>query len=108
MVWYLQEHGVTVHAQINQQAEARRTGQVLPPLQVVIFGNPKAGVPVMVANPLDALDLPLKVVVWEDEQQQVWMAYYDAGHFSKIYAFHETISARLDLDELIYKDSPDN
>lgn len=58
--------GMTVFATLDQSAEARRVGLDLRDTRVVLFGNPVAGTPVMVASPLAALDLPLKVVVWAD------------------------------------------
>jgi uncharacterized protein (DUF302 family) len=65
----LKERGVRVFAVIDQAAEARQVGLDLRDTTLVLFGNPKAGTPVMVASPLAALDLPLKVVVWADGSQ---------------------------------------
>ena len=61
--------GVKVFAIIDQAAAAREAGQDLRETVLVIFGNPAAGTPVMAAAPLSALDLPLKIVVWDDEGQ---------------------------------------
>ena len=61
--------GVKLFAVIDQSAEARQAGLQLRDTTLVIFGNPAAGTPVMVAAPLAALDLPLKVVVWDDDGQ---------------------------------------
>ena len=60
--------GVTLSARIDQQAEAQRVGQRLAPLQCILLDNPKASGPVMAYNPLAALDLPLKLIAWEDAQ----------------------------------------
>jgi uncharacterized protein (DUF302 family) len=65
----LSEKGVRVFAVIDQAAEAQKVGLELRDTTLVLFGNPKAGTPVMVASPLAALDLPLKVVIWADGQQ---------------------------------------
>jgi uncharacterized protein (DUF302 family) len=65
----LKEKGVRVFAVIDQAAEARQVGLDLRDTTLVLFGNPKAGTPVMVASPLAAVDLPLKVVVWADGSQ---------------------------------------
>ena len=59
--------GLRVFAVIDQAAEARQAGLALRDTVLVVFGNPAAGTPVMVAAPLAALDLPLKVVVWDDD-----------------------------------------
>ena len=61
--------GLRVFAVIDQAAEARQAGLALRDTVLVVFGNPAAGTPVMVAAPLAALDLPLKVVVWDDDGQ---------------------------------------
>jgi uncharacterized protein (DUF302 family) len=63
----LQEKGVRVFDVIDQAAAAREVGQELRETVLVIFGNPAGGTPVMVASPMAALDLPLKVLVWDDE-----------------------------------------
>jgi len=61
--------GMKLFAVIDQSAEARQVGLSLRETTLVIFGSPKAGTPVMVAEPMVALDLPLKVLVWDDERQ---------------------------------------
>jgi uncharacterized protein (DUF302 family) len=61
--------GLKVFAVIDQSAEARAAGLELRDTTLVIFGSPAAGTPVMVASPLTALDLPLKVLIWSDEGQ---------------------------------------
>jgi uncharacterized protein (DUF302 family) len=65
----LSAKGVKLFAVIDQADEARHAGLELRETVLVLFGNPKAGTPVMVASPLAAIDLPLKVVVWADGQQ---------------------------------------
>src|ERR1035441_1434840 len=61
--------GMKLFAVIDQRAEARQVGLELRQTTLVLFGSPAAGTPVMAAAPLSALDLPLKVLVWEDEDQ---------------------------------------
>jgi len=67
--------GLKLFAVIDQRAEAQSAGLDMPDTTLVIFGSPAAGTPVMVAAPLSALDLPLKVLVWSDEGQ-VKVSYY--------------------------------
>src|SRR6266513_5456033 len=67
--------GMKVFAVIDQAAEARKVGQSLRETVLVIFGSPAAGTPVMVASPLSALDLPLKILVWDDAGQTM-VTYY--------------------------------
>ena len=65
----LSAKGVKLFAVIDQSAEARQVGLSLRDTTLVIFGSPAAGTPVMAASPLAALDLPLKVLVWDDDGQ---------------------------------------
>jgi len=71
----LKEHGVTVFARLDFAADAARVGLTMRPERMLIFGNPKAGTPLMQAVPASGLDLPLKVLVWEDAQGKTWLAY---------------------------------
>ncbi|SOE95950.1 Uncharacterized conserved protein, DUF302 family [Burkholderia sp. D7] len=73
----LAAHGVTLFADIDQSAAATKAGASLRPTRLLLFGNPKAGTPVMEANPHAALELPLKAVVWEDSGSAVWVDYQD-------------------------------
>jgi uncharacterized protein (DUF302 family) len=63
----LDDKGLTTFAVIDHSGEAERAGLELPNTKLVIFGSPTAGTPVMVASPLAAIDLPLKLLVWDDE-----------------------------------------
>jgi uncharacterized protein (DUF302 family) len=71
----LAERGVQVFALIDHSGEAEKVGMKMRLTKLVIFGNPKGGTPLMVAAPTLAIDLPLKVLVWEDEKAKVWVAY---------------------------------
>jgi uncharacterized protein (DUF302 family) len=73
----LAAHGVTLFADIDQSAAAREAGVSLRPTRFLLFGNPKAGTPVMETNPHAALELPLKAVVWQDRGGAVWVDYQD-------------------------------
>jgi len=68
--------GMRLFDVIDQRAEARQAGLDMPDTVLVIFGSPKAGTPVMVASPMSAIDLPLKVLVWDDGGQTK-VSYYD-------------------------------
>ena len=63
----MHSRSLTVFAHINHSGEAERVGLKMQEAHVLIFGNPKAGTPLMIASPLLALDLPLKVLVWQGE-----------------------------------------
>ena len=71
----LKERGVAVFARVDHSGEAEKAGLRMRPTQLVIFGSPKGGTPVMIAAPSVAIDLPLKALAWEDERGKVWLSY---------------------------------
>ncbi len=71
----LSAHGLTIFGRVDHSGEAEKVGLKMPPTQVLIFGSPKAGTPLMVASPTLAIDLPLKAMVWEDADGTVWVSY---------------------------------
>jgi len=70
-------HGMTVFARIDHAAAANEVGMVLPPTEVLIFGNPKGGTPLMQAAQTLGIDLPLKALVWQDNAGKTWLGYND-------------------------------
>ena len=71
------QRGLTVFARIDHAAGATRVGKTLRPTEVLIFGNPQGGTPLMECAQTTGIDLPLKALVWEDAQGQVWLGYND-------------------------------
>lgn len=71
----LQAKGVKLFAVIDHSGEAEKAGLHMPPTKLLIFGNPKAGTPLMLASPSAAIDLPLKILVSEDAERKVWISY---------------------------------
>ncbi|MDX6709467.1 MAG: hypothetical protein QOH96_483 [Blastocatellia bacterium] len=71
----LQAKGITLFALVDHSGEAEKVGMTMRPTKLLIFGNPKAGTPVMLAAPTSAIDLPLKILIWEDAQGKVWVTY---------------------------------
>jgi uncharacterized protein (DUF302 family) len=71
----LQAKGVTLFALVDHSGEAEKVGMKMPPTKLLIFGSPKAGTPLMLAAPSIAIDLPLKILVWEDPQGKAWVSY---------------------------------
>jgi uncharacterized protein (DUF302 family) len=71
----LQSKGVTIFALVDHSGEAEKAGMKMRPTKLLIFGSPKAGTPLMLAAPSIAIDLPLKILVWEDAQSKVWLSY---------------------------------
>ena len=76
-------HGLQVFALIDHSGEAAKVGMKMRPTKLLIFGNPKAGTPPMIAAPSLAIDLPLKVLVWEDEKGKVWVSYNSPEYLKK-------------------------
>ena len=71
----LQQKGVTLFALIDHSGEAAKVGLIMRPTKLLIFGSPRAGTPLMVAAPSISIDLPLKILVWEDDHEKVWLSY---------------------------------
>lgn len=102
----LREKGVTVFARIDHSAGAKAAGLTLRPMQLLIFGNPKVGTPLMQAAPTIGLDLPLKVLAWEDDAGTVHLIWnspaylierhgLDAGYTKNLAAIEGLIGAAL-------------
>jgi uncharacterized protein (DUF302 family) len=75
--------GVTLFAVIDHSGEAAKVGLKMPPTKVIIFGNPAAGTPLMVASPSVAIDLPLKLLIAEDLSGAVTISYNSAEYLSQ-------------------------
>jgi uncharacterized protein (DUF302 family) len=79
----LQAKGVRLFALVDHSGEAEKVGMKMRPTRLLILGNPKAGTPLMLAAPSSAIDLPLKIVVWEDAQGKVWVSYNSPGYLEE-------------------------
>jgi uncharacterized protein (DUF302 family) len=79
----LEAKGVMLFALVDHSGEAERAGMTMPTTKLLIFGNPMAGTPVMLAAPSIAIDLPLKVLVWEDGGGKVWVSYNSPAYLQK-------------------------
>lgn len=77
------EKGLTVFAQIDHAAGAAAAGLALRPTEVIVFGNAKSGTPLMQSTQTVGIDLPLKVLVWQDEEGRTWLSYNDPDWFSQ-------------------------
>lgn len=71
----VKSRGLTVFARIDFSGDAEKVGLKMRPSQLLIFGSPKAGTPLMIASPSIAIDLPLKALAWEDGNGKVWFSY---------------------------------
>ena len=101
----LQAKGVAVFALIDHSGEAKKVGMEMHPTKLLIFGNPKGGTPLMLAAPSIAIDLPLKILVWEDDQGKVLVSYNSPEYLAERHglpqnlvqniAFVETLAANI-------------
>lgn len=82
---YLKAKNIEVFAEFDHAANASAAGLSMPYTTVVVFGNPAVGTRLMQSFPDMALELPLKVLVWQDKQGQVWLSYHDMQHMASMY-----------------------
>jgi uncharacterized protein (DUF302 family) len=82
---------LTVFARIDFSGDAGKAGLSMPPTQMLIFGNPKAGTPLMIAAPSVAIDLPLKAVAWQDGGGRVWLSYNAPEYLKRRHGLPETL-----------------
>jgi uncharacterized protein (DUF302 family) len=83
----LEERGVTVFARVDHSGEAAKVGLSMRPTQLLIFGSPKGGTPLMVAAPSVGIDLPLKALAWEDEHGKVWLSFNAPEYLQQRHGF---------------------
>lgn len=95
LVSLLEERGIVVFARIDFSGDAARVGLTMRPEQLLIFGNPRAGTPLMVGEPTVGLDLPLKALVWEDADGRTQLAYNDPQYIVRRHGLAPTLSANL-------------
>jgi uncharacterized protein (DUF302 family) len=81
----LRSKGIKIFVRVDHSGEAEKIGLKMPPTQLLIFGNPKGGTPVMLAAPTAAIDLPLKALAWQDGDGKVWLSYNDPEYLKKRY-----------------------
>jgi uncharacterized protein (DUF302 family) len=79
----IKQKGMTVFTRIDHAAGAQRVGKILRPTELIIFGNPKVGAPLMQCSQTVGLDLPQKALIWEDEAGRVWFSYNDPKYLAK-------------------------
>jgi uncharacterized protein (DUF302 family) len=79
----LHERGITLFALVDHSGEAARVGLKLRNTKLLVFGSPQAGTPLMAASPSLALDLPLKLLVWEDDEHAVWISFNSPEYLSR-------------------------
>ena len=95
----LEAKGVTLFALIDHSGEAEKVGIKMKPTKLLIFGSPKAGTPLMLSAPSTAMDLPLKILVWEDGQGKVWISYNSPEYLQKRHGFARDLLQNLAVVE---------
>lgn len=97
----LQAKGVTLFALIDHSGEAAKAGIEMPPTKLLIFGNPTAGTPLMLAAPRSAIDLPLKLLVWQDTTAKVWVTYNSPQYLRERYGLPDGLLETLAVVEAL-------
>jgi len=90
---------VTVFALIDHSGEAEKVGLQMPPTKLLVFGNPKGGTPLMLAAPSIAIDLPLKILVAEDDQGKVSVSYNSPTYLKERHGLPENLLQNIALVE---------
>ena len=93
--------GVTLFALVDHSGEAEKAGMKMPPTKLLIFGSPKAGTPVMLAAPSIALDLPLKILVWQDASGKVSVSYNSAAYLKERHGISDDLMKNLAVIEAL-------
>ncbi len=97
----LDAKGVTLFAVVDHSGEAAKVGLKMPATRLLIFGSPKAGTPIMLAAPSAAIDLPLKILVRQDEVGKVWIAYNSPAYLQQRHGFPQELMASLAIVETL-------
>ena len=84
-------HGLTVFARIDFSGDAAKVGFQMRPTQLLMFGNPKAGTPLMIASRSIAIDLPLKALAWQDATGRVWLSYNTPEYLKERHGLPENL-----------------
>jgi len=103
----LQARGIALFALIDHSGEAEKVGIPMKPTKLLIFGNPKAGTPVMLAAPTIAIDLPLKILVWEDADGKVWISYNSPTYLGERHGVPEQLLSNLGAAEKLAEEAAD-
>jgi uncharacterized protein (DUF302 family) len=97
----LQSKGVTLFATVDHSGEAAKVGMQMPPTKLLIFGSPKAGTPLMLATPSIAIDLPLKILIWEDAQGKVWVSYNSPSYLQQRHGIPPELMQNIAVNEAL-------
>ena len=97
----LQAKGVSLFALVDHSGEAEKVGLKMLPTKLLIFGSPRAGTPVMLAAPSIAIDLPLKILVWEDSQGRAWISYNSPAYLQERHGVPQELMQNIAVVEVL-------
>lgn len=97
----LRAKDVTIFALVDHSGEAEKAGMKMRPTKLLIFGNPKAGTPLMLAAPSSAIDLPLKLLVWEDPDRKVWISYNSPAYLQQRHGIPDELLSNIAVVETL-------
>ncbi len=97
----LQSRGVTLFALVDHSGEAEKVGISMLPTKLLIFGSPRAGTPLMLAAPSIAIDLPLKILIWEDSQGKVWISYNSPDYIKQRHGLPQELLQNIAIVETL-------
>jgi len=101
LVVMLTLHDIKIYARIDQQEELQSSQIAALPMEYLLFGSPKHSGPLMVENPLVAIDLPMKIIVWQSDDNEVFVTYNDAVYLSERFGLHEDLTSYLSIHHLL-------
>jgi uncharacterized protein (DUF302 family) len=99
----LQAKGITLFALVDHSGEAEKSGMKMRPTKLLIFGNPKAGTPLMLAAPRSGIDLPLKILIWEDAEGKVWVSYNSPEYLQERHGLPPELLQNISVIETLAK-----
>jgi uncharacterized protein (DUF302 family) len=91
----LRTRGLTIFALVDHSGEAEKVGLHMPPTKLLIFGSAKAGTPLMLAAPSVAIDLPLKILVWQDAKGATWVSYNTPEYLGERHGFPDVLTSNI-------------
>jgi len=100
--------GMTIQAHIDHSGDAAKVGLKMQPAELLIFGNPKAGTPLMVAAPTLALDLPLKALVWAETGGRVWLSFNSSEYLQQRHNVPEDLIQNISGARKIFEEAAGN
>ncbi len=100
----LQAKGIAVFALVDHSGEAKKVGMHMPNTKLLIFGNPKGGTPLMLAAPSIAIDLPLKILIWEDDQGKAWVSYNSPEYLAERHGLPQNLVQNIAFLEALGRD----